>query len=120
MTTASLLQSAAAALESLDAEDLVSHYADDFLFEDTPQDLRITGREQLMSYYRNLFALPAVKFEVTSMFHCEGWAGLEWIWSGTKPGQDAGYRIKGASIIEIGDGKIAREAIYYDPRSALG
>lgn len=114
-----LVQSAAAALESLDADKLVAHYADDFVFEDTPDSLRITSEERLTAYYRNLFALPGVAFEVTSVFHCEGWAGLEWIWSGTKPGRDGGYRIKGASIIEIRGGKIARESIYYDPRPAL-
>lgn len=120
MTNSELLHNAAAALEALDTEYLVSHYADSFLLEDAPNSLRITTKEQLTSYYRNLFALPGVGFEVTSLFTCGGWAGLEWIWSGTKPGQDGGYRIKGASIIEIRGGKIARESIYYDPRTAQG
>jgi steroid delta-isomerase-like uncharacterized protein len=115
-----LLQSAAASLESLDMDKLVSHYADRFLFEDLPGNLRITSRERLESYYRNLFALPGVEFEVTSMFGCDDWAGLEWIWSGTTPGQGAEYRIKGASIIEMRDGRIARETIYYDPRTGPG
>jgi steroid delta-isomerase-like uncharacterized protein len=115
-----ILQSAAAALESLDADKLVSRYADEFLFEDAPGNLRITSKERLELYYRNLFALPDVKFEVTSMFGCDAWAGLEWIWSGTTPGQGTEYRIKGASIIEIRDGRIARETIYYDPRTGPG
>jgi steroid delta-isomerase-like uncharacterized protein len=115
-----LLQSAATAFESLEADKLVSHYADEFLFEDVPGNLRITNRERLESYYRNLFALPGVKFEVTSMFGCDDRAGMEWIWSGTTPGQGMEYRVRGASIIEIQDGRIARETIYYDPRTGPG
>ena len=115
------LESVKEALESLDAEKLVSHYAEDAVFLDPclGQDWFIRGKEKLKAYFQELFGLPGAKFEVTSVFGCDGWAAAEWTWSGNKRGSDTRFSIKGASVIQIRDGKIARETIYYDPRSAL-
>ncbi len=115
----SFLGSVKSALESLDADNLVSHYADNLVFADPAagDDWSITSREELTLYFRRLFSLPDVKFEVASIFGCNGWAAAEWIWSGRKPDSGQSYRIEGASILELRDGRIVRETIYYDPRS---
>ncbi len=114
-----VLERAKTALESLDTEGLVSCYADHFLFEDVSSELQITEKAELKSYFERLFALPNVRFSDTIIYDCDAWAALEWTWSGTVQGSDVGYRIRGASIIELRNGKIARETIYFDPRPAL-
>ena len=116
---ASFLESVKAALESLDADRLISHYVDDAVFLDSSlgDSWSLRGREKLMTYFKELFSLSGVKFQVTSIFGCGEWAAAEWIWSGTRRGGDGGFRVKGASIIQIRDGKIGRETIYYDSRS---
>ncbi|MFQ5907639.1 MAG: nuclear transport factor 2 family protein [Thermoplasmata archaeon] len=107
------------ALEALDVDVLVSCYAEDFLFEDIPSELRITEKADLKTYYEHLFALPNVKFSDTVIYDGGDWAALEWTWSGNKRDSGAEYQVRGASIIELRDGRIARETIYFDPRPAL-
>lgn len=109
------------ALESLDADKLVSHYAEDAVLLDPclGQDWSVRSKSNLKAYFKELFSLPGVKFEVTSVFGCDGWAAAEWIWSGNKLGSDARFSIKGASVIQMHEGKITRETIYYDPRQAM-
>lgn len=117
--SADLLKRAKTALESLDVEHLLSCYAEEFIFEDIPSNEVVTHREELRAYYQRLFSLPDVQFSQVSFFLCEKRAAGEWIWSGTNPKSGAEYSVKGASIIELRDGKIGRETIYYDPRPAL-
>jgi steroid delta-isomerase-like uncharacterized protein len=115
------LESVKEALESLDAEKLVSHYAEDAVFLDPclGQDWSIRTRDELKAYFQELFALSGAKFEVTSVFGCDPYAAAEWTWSGNKRGSHTRFSVKGASVIQIRDGKIARETIYCDPRPAL-
>ena len=117
--TNDLLKQLKAALESLDIEGLVSLYADEFVFEDVPSNEMITTREELRIYFQQLSQLPGVKFSDVSFFACEDKAAGEWSWSGVKPNSGTEYSVRGASIIELRDGKIERETIYYDPRPAL-
>lgn len=112
------LQSLKAALESLDTDRVVSHYSDDVVFTDPAagDSWAVTGKEELRTYFQRLFSLPEAKFEVASIFECNGWGAAEWIWSGSRPDDNGRYRTRGASIVELRGGKIIRETIYYDPR----
>jgi steroid delta-isomerase-like uncharacterized protein len=116
---ADIFQRVTAALESLDTETLVSCYADEFLFEDIPSNEVITNKEELRAYFQRLFSLPNVRFSNASFFACEDKGAGEWIWSGTKPSSGVEFSVRGASIIELQDGKISRETLYFDPRPAL-
>ncbi len=116
---ANVLDRVKKALEALDADTLVSCYADNLLFEDIPSGLRITEKADLKSYYEHLFALPNVKFSDIVIYDGGDWAALEWTWSGNKRDSGVEYRVRGASIIELRGGRISRETIYFDPRPAL-
>lgn len=116
---ADILQRVQAALESLDTETLVSCYADEFVFEDIPSNEIITNKEELRAYFQRLFFLPNVQFSNVLFFACEDKGAGEWVWSGTKPSSGVEHSVRGASIIELRDGKISRETLYFDPRPAL-
>jgi steroid delta-isomerase-like uncharacterized protein len=117
--TEELLNEARKALESLDAEGLVSRYADDFVFKDVSSGNVITSREKLLEYYQRLFAMPDVSFTDVSFFSCGDRAAGEWTWSGTKGDGGTRFSVKGASIFELREGRIASEMIFYDPRPAM-
>lgn len=114
MTTQSLLD-AKQALETLDHRAIFTIYAEDFLFEDVPDGLRITDRAELEGYFTHLFSLPGVKFSDIRIYDGGTFAAVEWTWSGIHRRTGEVYRVRGASVIELRGGKIARESIYYDP-----
>lgn len=113
------LEVAIAALESLDVETLVACFADGFVFEDTAVGQTITTTEELRAYFAGLFALPHVGFRGTRLFWGASGGAAEWTWSGTSDESNHPYSIKGASIFELGEDGITREAIYYDPSAAF-
>jgi len=113
------LQHAKEGLEELDTEKILSAYAEGFVFEDVPSGESISDRAQLRAYFEALFALPQVAFSEVKVYESENFAAVEWTWSSTKRSSGQAYRVKGASIIELRDGSIARESLYYDPRGPL-
>lgn len=115
----SALQEAGQALEELDTEKLLSAYASNFLFEDTAAGLKISDKEELRSYFQGLFSSPGVGFSDIVIHECTTFGAIEWTWSGLRRPTDEPFRVKGASVVEMAQDKIARETIYYDPRSAL-
>ena len=116
---ADVLQRITAALESLDTEKLVSCYTDDFVLEDIPSNETITNKEELRAYFQRLFSLRDVQFSKASFFACDDKGAGEWVWSGIKPSSGVEFSVRGASIIELRDGKISRETLNFDPRPAL-
>ena len=114
------LQQAKEGLEELDLDKIVGAYGDPFVFEDVPGGERITNRSALRVYFENLFGLPDVAFSEIRIYEADTFACIEWTWSGTKRSSGEPYRIRGCSAVELREGKIARESIYFDPREALG
>jgi len=113
------LERAKIALEQLDADAIVAAYEEPFVFEDVPSGEKITDKEGLRDYFLALFALPNVSFSDVRAYEAEAFAALEWTWSGTKRSTGEGYQVKGCSVIELRNGKIVRETIYYYPRVPL-
>jgi ketosteroid isomerase-like protein len=113
------LQDAKEALESLDRGRILSVYRDTFLFEDPPSGERITERPALEAYFQSLFALPNIAFTDVNVLEAPTFAVIEWTWSGTSRSSGKRYQVKGASVVELKGGKIARETLYYDPRAAF-
>lgn len=114
------LQRAVAALQALDAEQLVSLYADSFTFEDPALGEVISGRTRLRAYFESLFALPGVSFSDADVFSSGDRGAARWTWSGTNPRTGRHFAIKGASLFEVGPDGITRETIFYDPSPAVG
>jgi ketosteroid isomerase-like protein len=116
--TAQCLLDAKKALETLDLTKVASIYAMDFIFEDVPAGQRITDRARLEGYFTRLFSLPGVEFSDICIYDGGTFAALEWTWSGIHRMTGEVYHVRGASVIELRGGKIARESIYYDPSPA--
>jgi hypothetical protein len=117
MATSSL-QEAKEGLERLDTNKILAAYAPTFLFVDTAAGLQITTRHELQAYFRRLFSSQDVSFSDILILEANDFAAIEWTWSGVEPTLGTPFSIKGASIIELQNGKIARESIYYDPRAS--
>ena len=111
-----VLKRAEEALVSLDAEELVSLYADDFVFEDTSSGDTVTNKKELREYFERLFSLPEVGFSNVTFFRYGDCGAGEWTWSGRSLGSGKEYSIKGASIFSLGEDAIKSESIFYDPR----
>jgi len=117
--SAKVLQDAKEALEGLNPDKIIEIYADEFLFEDTSSREQIIDRASLRKYFQQLFAMPQVSFSEIRIFEADRFAVIEWTWGGVKRTTGEPFQVRGASIIELSEGKIRRESIYYDPRSAL-
>ena len=117
--TLSALQDAKEGLEALDTEKLLSAYHDTFLFEDPPSDQSLTDRSALKAYFQSLFGIPHTAFRDVRVHEADTFAAIEWTWSGTSRSSGKPYQVRGASVIEVKEGKIARETLYYDPRAPL-
>lgn len=111
-----------AATEALDLERTLALYGDEVIWEDPgygegPGDY-FTSMAEVEAMYNWLYSLPDVEIDDTSYFVSadEGHAAVEWVWSGAKG--DEHYAIRGVSILEIENGKIVHEIIYYDPTTA--
>ena len=108
--------SAKEALEGLNADKMIECYADNFLFESPSSNERFTDRTSLKNYYQQLFSLPEVNFSDFKILDAEHFATIEWTWSGVSPVTGKPYRVRGVSVIELTDGKVSRESLYYDPK----
>ena len=106
------------ALHDLDANALVSLYADTFLFEDTSAGLRIETKQALKEYFDSLFAWPNVKFSDVRFFGMGDRGAGQWTWQGTSRQTGAPFLIRGASLFRLTGSTIAEEIIFYDPRKA--
>lgn len=93
---------------------IISLFAENAIFEDPAYGDYFTNREKIGEMYRWLYSLPDVKLETTSSFISDDgrYAVVEWVWSGTHESQP--YSTRGVSILEIEEGKIVHETIYYD------
>lgn len=119
LTMGDHLEAAAAALEALDAAALVGLYVDGFVFEDAAAGAIISTRDELVAYFEALFSLPDVGFSDVAFFRCGSRGAGTWRWSGTNRKGDP-YSVRGASVFDLTEGGIRREAVFYDPRPALG
>jgi len=122
-----MLRDYAAAWSSGDVEKVASFLTDDCVIENLGGVTVYRGQEEIKAWVRDNFAtIPDLKIEVQSLFVAGDWAGAEWIQSGTYTGEVDGVEVtgkqfsgRGASIIELHEGKIRREAIYWDELSLL-
>jgi hypothetical protein len=104
------------ALEGLNTDKILEIYAERFVFEDTPAKLLITDRKKLGEYFQQLFSMPEVSFSDIKIFEAVRFAAIEWTWGGVSRTTGAPFRVRGVSVIELEQGKVKRESIYYDPR----
>lgn len=98
-------------------EDLINYYSRDAFYSDPANKSGLKGHEQLMEYFRKLLAAnPAWKWEVVEIFPTE--KGLTLKWKATIPLGTEQIIEYGLDIVEIDNGRITRNEVYFD-RTAL-
>jgi len=112
------------AWSSGDPGKIAALFTDDAQFEDVPFGAVTRGHDELRKFVSGIFAaLAGVRFEVTSRFvAADGKSGaLEWIFHGRQikdvpglPATNTPFHVRGSSVVQFRDGKIARESDYWD------
>jgi len=104
-----------AAWNSHDVNKILSFFTDDAVYEDVPLGMIARGKKEITTFVNNAFVdFPDFKIEVK--------AAGEWVMSGTfthssipsMPATGKTFSIRGASITEYRNGKIIRNADYYN------
>lgn len=97
--------------------------APDAIHEDFAANFRGKGPKAVVAFMRGIQSTePDYKWTVTDGIEDGKFVALEWTWTGTYTGPDpAGKHVtnrrtsgKGASFVEVHDGKIKRFSDYYD------
>ena len=116
-----------AAVNSRDMEKFLSFYTDDCVYEDLAVGKVNRGKDELRSFYSDSFRMaPDLKFEEKITFTSGDWAAAEWVMTGTHsgstpemPATGKRFSVRGASVMQIRDGKISRESDYWNMASLL-
>lgn len=123
-TEPAIVSAYAAALNAHDADALVALYADDAIVDQAIQNgLVLRGREAIRGWIAvNLTAVPDLRI-TTEQVIAQG-DQIAWAWNfiGTYTGQFPGYpagtgqpiALRLVSLLELRDGQIARQTLYYD------
>ena len=112
---------------SHDVERITSFLADEFLYEDVPAGVAHRNKDEFKASWRDFFAAcPDFRVEWKTLFVAGDWAGGEWVMSGTQtgdwpilPATGKSVTLRGAAIIELKDGRIKRNADYWDMLSLM-
>ena len=115
-----------AALRALAPARLAPLYARDAVYQDSGRDVRYVGPSAAVAAHAKMFALKGVRFRPVGVVAGPGWAAVMWMRTDREGGEPLVYipaeftkaalrpTIHGLSILEIREGKIARETIYSD------
>jgi steroid delta-isomerase-like uncharacterized protein len=110
-----------------EVEKVLSYFTDDIVFKDLGGERVMRGKAQMRTWINEtLSAFPDFRTDVKSLFVSGKWAGSEWVASGTLKGRlhhlkptGRSYSVRGASIIELSNGKIKRNVDYYDSATMI-
>lgn len=125
---AGVVQEYLAAWNAHDSEALLALFADDCVYEDVALGRLEHGKERVGSLIKSVFAdLADFRMDVTSAFGAGDWGATEWTMTGTfvhstVPGLAAtgrSFSVRGATILQLRDGKIRRNSDYLDVPSFL-
>jgi len=127
MAVPQLFDELVAAWSHHDVDKLLALCTDDCLYEDVTMGAVNRGSAELKQFAAATFAaFPDFSMELTSGFVAGDWAGAEWTMTGTHRGDLPGlpatgkrFSIRGSSICELRDGKIKRNADYWDMATFL-
>ena len=122
-----MLMDYVAAWNSGDAEKVASFLTDDCVFENLGGEHVHRGKEGVKAWATGVLAsIPDFKLEVKSLFVAGDWVGCEWVETGTQTGAmgnqpptGKSFSVRGASILELQEGKIRRETLYWDSATFL-
>jgi steroid delta-isomerase-like uncharacterized protein len=126
-STDTALQEWAAAWSAGDADRLAAIFTGGCVYEDGTMGVLTRGKAELKAFADGIFAaIPDFAVELSSRFTAGPWAGMEWTMSGTHRGDLPGlpatgkpFTLRGASILELSSGQLARCTDYWDMVSFL-
>ena len=111
------------AWNSHSVEMVVPLFTDDVLYEDMSFGAVNHGSAELRKFAAFFFdAVPDLKVELTSSTIKDGHGTIEWVFSGTDKGvykTGKTFTVRGVSVIDVKDGKIARNVDYYDTAAIM-
>jgi steroid delta-isomerase-like uncharacterized protein len=124
---ANLLKENMIAANSRNMEKLLSLFTDECVYEDVALGKVNHGKEELKAFFTSMWVWsPDVKIEEKSIFTAGDWGAAEWVMSGTHTGDlpemsatGKNFSIRGASIIQLRDGKVSRQSDYWNMASFL-
>jgi steroid delta-isomerase-like uncharacterized protein/uncharacterized protein (TIGR02118 family) len=130
MTTTDLgrtLEEWAAGWSARDIERVVSLCTDECVYEDVPLGAMSRGKQELRAFGHQVFeAFPDFGIELTSQSAEGDRALLEWVMSGTHKGDLPGmpatgkeFSVRGATALELKNGRISRNSDYWDMATLL-
>ena len=95
-----------------------THFTSDVYYEDVTFGEISRGSEEAKKFAASFFAdVPDLKVELENSFIAGTQCSIQWILSGTDKGvfkTGKTFKVRGASIITVKDGKISRSVDYYD------
>lgn len=112
----------AATWSTHDVDKMASFFTDDCVFENLARGQVHRGKDKLKEWAKMSFvSFPDFKLELTSIFVSGNLLGCEWVITGTHtgnapdfPATGKSFSVRGSSIVELVNGKIKRESIYWD------
>jgi steroid delta-isomerase-like uncharacterized protein len=118
----------AAAWNSGDVDQIVALFTEDAVYEDVPFGMVITGHAELRKLFESNFTTFG-DFSVSDVtaFHTDTQGVVRWTMGGKQIGELPGglapkgktFSSRGVSVIELRDGRIARNSDYWDTLSLL-
>jgi steroid delta-isomerase-like uncharacterized protein len=94
-------------------EELIGFYAEDAFYLDPARPEGLKGREKILPYFQKLLAAnPEWKWRALETIPAE--KGFTLKWEARVPVKGDVLAIRGLDIVEIKDGKIARNEVYFD------
>jgi steroid delta-isomerase-like uncharacterized protein len=118
----------AEAVNSGDVDQVLALFTDDGVWEEVAIGLAAQGPDEIGAHLDRLFtAVPDITFDVSSGFVAGDRAVVEWTVSGTyssdfpglPPAAGQRFSFRGASVVELADGKIRRYTEYWDAYAFL-
>jgi hypothetical protein len=92
---------------------LLEFYTEDVFYLDPAYPGGLNGRGELSKYFEKLLSRnPDWKWEAVETFNTE--KGFTLKWKATIPVKDTHLTIQGLDIVEICDGQISRNEVYFD------
>ncbi len=127
--TVELLDGYVAALNAHDGQEVAGYYAEDAVVTQAVYEGNtFTGRDEIARWIGdNVAGLPDLDVSVVSVTGADDRLVWEWVYwgayTGQFPGAPAGegqtVELRGVSVMELEDGEIVRETLYYDNLSFL-
>jgi steroid delta-isomerase-like uncharacterized protein len=106
-----------------DVEKIASFVTDDIICYNGARDQTFHGKDQLKGWAKGSFdAIPDFKLDMTSLFASGDMLASEWVFTRTLSGSlsprvpptGKSFSVRGSTIAQMKDGKIQREADYWD------